>query len=128
VGLGLLIDAESRPSHFVAQKDPAAYRIYAPGRIEGTTPDIELRCQLAGRIVEVLVHEGDLVEVGQVLLRLDDEQYQHELALAQAELDAAKAQKDRLLNGARVEERSEADALYRASLAELEQAENKWER
>lgn len=120
--LGLVIDAQSRVP--VARPDqPGAPRmIFASGRVEGATPEIELRPQLAGRIQEVLVREGHLVEQGEVLLRLDDEQYRHEVELAEADLALANAELDRLMNGARPEEIDEAVALHHAKCAELDSA------
>ena len=102
--------------------------IFAMGRIEGETQEIGLRPQLSGRIVQVLIQEGQSVERGQVLLRLDDRRQRYEVALASAELDLAQAQLERLLNGARAEEREEAQALHRAKMAELEQAQLTWKR
>jgi HlyD family secretion protein len=128
VAMGFLIDVQSQPLESAHSEDQSQYRIYAPGRIEGAAPDVDLRPQLVGRIVEVLVRDGQQVEAGQLLLRLEDAQFRHEVELADAELDAAIAQKERLLNGAREEERSEANALYRATVTELEQAQKKWER
>ena len=128
VVLGLLIDAQSRTpvDRPAGQSEPQT--IFASGRIEGTTPEIELRPRLSGRIVELLVEEGQVVRKGVVLLRLDDEQYRHQVALAAAELALAEAQLDRLLNGARSQQRAEAAALYRAKLAELERGELSWRR
>ena len=128
VVLGLLIDAQSRTpvDRPAGQSEPQT--IFASGRIEGTTPEIELRPRLSGRIVELLVEEGQVVRKGVVLLRLDDEQYRHQVALAAADLALAEAQLDRLLNGARSQQRAEAAALYRAKLAELERGELSWRR
>ena len=128
VTLGLMIDARSTaPVH--RSEDPAGRSlVYALGRIEGSAPETELRLQLAGRVAEVLVAEGQFVETGELLLTLDDRQYRHEVALATAQLDLAKAQLQRLLNGAHTQERTEAAALYRAKRAELERARLSWRR
>jgi len=128
VFLGLLIDAQSRTpvTRPAEQSVPAA--ISASGRIEGATPEIELRTRLAGRIVELLAVEGQCVHQGDVLLRLDDQQYRYEVALARAELKLAEAQLARRVNGARSQERAEAAAMCQAKLAELERAELSWRR
>jgi len=128
VTLGLIIDAQSRTSVKRSPTQPQQYMIYAQGRIEGSTPEIELRPQLAGRITRVYVEEGQLVEAGNVLLTLDDRQYRCEVALGAAELKLAKARLDRLLNGAHPQQRTEARALYHAKLAELERARLSWQR
>ena len=53
--------------------------------------------KIAGRIVEVLVDQGDTIEQGQVLVRLDDEELQQQVEIAQANLEAAKAALGRLM-------------------------------
>ena len=63
--------------------------------------------KIAGRIMEVSVDQGDRVEAGQLLVRLDDAQLQQQVAIAQAQLDSATSAIDRLLaDGVR------ADTLY----------------
>jgi multidrug resistance efflux pump len=47
-----------------------------------------------GRVEEVRVHEGDVVKVGDVLLRVDDKPYRFLLRQAQADLEAAQATLD----------------------------------
>lgn len=127
-GLVLVVDVQSRVP--VEHIDPAAEspQIFAIGRTEGATLEIELRPQLSGRIDEILVQEGQWVEKGETLLRLDDADYQCDVALASAELDLAKAQLDRLKAGARREEREAAAAMVRAKVAESEKAELSWKR
>jgi len=115
--------AEDRPPLQLSQQ-----MIFATGRVEGATPEIELRPQLPGRVAQVLVHEGQMVQGGQILVQLDDEEYRQEVALAAAEVELAEAQLERLVNGAQREQRAEATALYRAKMAELEQAQLTWQR
>ena len=105
VSLGLLIDAQSRtPVDRPAQRSEPN-TIFASGRIEGTTAEIELRPRISGRIVQLPVVEGQLVRKGDVLLQLDDQEHRQQLALAAAELALAEAQLERLINGARSHER-----------------------
>jgi HlyD family secretion protein len=109
---------------------PVAERgaIYAPGRIEGRSREVELRPELTGRIVELYVHAGDVVSAGTPLLRLDPRPYQHDLDLAAAELALREAQLERLLNGARQEERNELAAVHRARLAAARGWQQRWQR
>jgi membrane fusion protein (multidrug efflux system) len=51
---------------------------------------VELRNELAGTIVEVGFSSGDIVEAGQVLVRLDTRQEEASLAAAQAETEMAR--------------------------------------
>jgi len=120
--LSLLIDAQSRAGAVHTPPADVECSIAAPGRIEGATEEIELHFELTGRVSAVLVQEGQQVHQGDVLVELDDQEYAHEEALAEADLSLAKAKLERLENGARAEERAEAAALYRAKVAELEQA------
>ncbi|MEE8450710.1 MAG: HlyD family efflux transporter periplasmic adaptor subunit [Thermoguttaceae bacterium] len=128
VALGMMIDAQSSTPTTRSAESLEPTAIFALGRIEGRTPEVELRPRLAGRVVEVLVEEGQFVEQGQVILRLDDEQYQHEASLATAQFNLARAQLGRLVNGAHLQERAEAKAMYDAKQAELERAQLTWDR
>ena len=126
VVLGFVIDAQSRTPVHHSDLVSSTATIYAVGRVEGATREIELRTQLLGRIVAVPVREGQEVNEGDVLLQLDDAQYRFEVA--QAEVELAQAQLERLLAGARSEERRQSAAKHRAKLAELERAELAWKR
>ena len=101
VAMAMVIDNTSqvRANRFEAPTRQSA--ISAVGRIEGASIEIELRPELPGRISQVLVHEGQTVEAGAVLLRLDNRQYRQEVALAEAELALTRAELERLVNGAR---------------------------
>jgi len=126
--LAWYIDAQSRTPTRRASIDPAARAIHAPGRVEGLTEEIGLRARLHGRIVELSAAEGQAVRKEELLLRLDDRRLRHDVQLALAELEQAEARLQKLLNGARVQQREEARAMYQARLAELEQAQVRWNR
>jgi HlyD family secretion protein len=121
IGLGLMIDSESRPknrpSSLPVGSEPT--EIHAPGRVEGTTEEIDLRAQLFGRVDEIFVHEGQTVEAGAALIRLDGAQQEYECAGAEADLAVAEAELERLTNGAREEERREAAANVSVLSAQL---------
>lgn len=102
--------------------------IYAAGRVEGQRPETEIRCWQHGRVQKIHVQQGQLVEKGQLLLELDDQQHVYDEAMAEAELMRCGAELEKLRNGARGEERQEASATYRARLAQLEQARLTWRR
>jgi multidrug resistance efflux pump len=128
VGLSVAIDAQSRTPRERPVPDAGRRLICASGRIEGATPEIKLRPQLAGRVVKICVKEGQFVQAGEPLLELDDAQYALEVAVAEAELHLAEAQLQRLVHGAHGKQRAEAAALYRAKQAELERARLTWQR
>jgi len=80
------------------------------GRIEAT--EVDVATKLAGRLVEVLAQEGERMEAGQVVARLDAEALEAGLRQAQAEL--RRAQQDREHALALVEQRrSELDFARR---------------
>ncbi|HVC95014.1 MAG TPA: HlyD family efflux transporter periplasmic adaptor subunit [Pirellulales bacterium] len=122
VGLGFVIDAESRPKprESAATGPSESSQVHAPGRVEGATEEIDLRAQLFGQVDEVLVREGQTVEAGAPLMRLDGARQEYECAAAEADLAAAKADLERLTNGARDEERREAAAEVAALSAQLD--------
>ena len=101
---------------------PSKSPIYCPGRVEGATPEIELRPQAKGAVVELTVEEGQQVRAGDVLLRLEAEALASGLLLAETQLDLAQARKRLLVNGARPEERREAEAMYLWKTSDLELA------
>jgi HlyD family secretion protein len=60
------------------------------GRIEGYETDIGAK--VAGRIIDVTVREGAEVQQGQLLVKLDDDEIQAQVAGAEARIRAAKQQ------------------------------------
>lgn len=128
VTVGLVIGSQSRIPVERPKKIGEAAHVFAIGRIEGATPEIPLRFEKEGRVVEILVEEGQVVKQGAVLVRLDDAEDLHLVALAQAELSLAQAALERVANGAREHERAEAKSLYMAKIAELEGAQLNWRR
>lgn len=111
----------ARPPRLVSPAGPRS--IFAPGVVEGASRQIDLRLELAGRVAQVAVKEGDFVEAGALLVQLDDATQRHQLAMLQAELAGAEAQLQRLENGAHPQEREEARAWLAAREARLQHAE-----
>jgi HlyD family secretion protein len=58
------------------------------GRIEANQVDVATK--LAGRVVEIVPHEGDMVDAGSVVARLDAAEIEAQLAQAQAEAQRAR--------------------------------------
>jgi RND family efflux transporter MFP subunit len=85
-----------------------------PGRIRATQY-AEIGFEVPGRIVELPVREGDRVEAGHVLARLDARDYEAALAAAQAKLQhaAAEAERARILYEKGVKPKSELDLAQR---------------
>lgn len=104
----------------------AGDEIYAAGIVEGTTTEIELKTETAGRIAKIFVREGQWVNQGDLLLEIANDEHRHRIELSQASLARAEAELAKLLNGARNLERDELARLYEASLAEYQRAEKAW--
>jgi len=93
--------------------------VVAPARVETRDDVIDLAFELqgGGRVVEVLVKEGDRVEAGQVLARLDDRLARARVARAEAAVMAAEARRDLSYRGARANELRAAEAELAAARA-----------
>jgi len=74
-----------------AQSGSVAVRLPAIGTV---TPleTVTIRSQVDGRLVDVAFQEGQMVEKGQLLARIDPERYQARLAVAQGQLMQTRAQ------------------------------------
>jgi len=68
---------------------------YAASASISSDADAPVTARVAGEIVELLVEEGDRVEAGQVLARLDGERLRLEMLAARANLDRAKKEYER---------------------------------
>jgi HlyD family secretion protein len=80
----------------------------------------QLGFSIGGRVKERLVEQGEVVTVGQALVRLDDTQQLVAIAQARAGLQQAEAQLAGLQAGARVEEIATAQAVVDEARARLQ--------
>ena len=139
MGIGLLTLAAStwamtagRSGAAAAAAAPAAARnsdvIAAPGRVEAMTESVDVSAEITGRLEQVYVDEGDHVNAGQVIATIDPSDARARLSSAEAELEIAKADLARLLNGARIEERREAEAQRKQADAAFVQTQNERQR
>ncbi len=113
-----------RPANRPARKTKG---LVASGNIEAE--EVSVAAEIGGRIVEMLADEGDEVATGDVLVQLDQTvlSAQREQAVAavmqtQAALDAAQAQLDLALAGARPEEIVAAQGVVAQARAGLDAA------
>jgi HlyD family secretion protein len=127
-GMGTWLDRQSRPPTVLSSASHELGTVHASGRVEGATPEIALRTESSGPIAEICVHEGDLVQAGTLLLRLDAAAAKQQVTRMQAESDLAEAQFVKLKSGVHEQERVEAKAIWEARQAELNRARIAWER
>ncbi|HKE33909.1 MAG TPA: efflux RND transporter periplasmic adaptor subunit, partial [Candidatus Acidoferrum sp.] len=102
--------------------------IAAPGRVEAVSEEVRVSSELSGRLKSVNVEEGDRARQGQVLAEIQNDDYRARVREAQAELAQREAELRRTVNGARVQERGEAEASMKAAQAVLNNAKSEAER
>ena len=100
--------------------------IKVSGNIE--TTEVNVGFKVPGRIVSLSVQEGDWVENGKVLAKLDDEDLRNRFELAKATLNSAQAKLSKLLAGSRPEELREAEAVLFQAKSDLENKQAHYER
>ena len=84
--------------------------------------EVSLSFSSSGRVAEVFVEEGQQVEVGQPLARLDTDELELQVAQAEAALAAAEAQLAQLLAPPRTEEVAAQEANLAAAQAQVSAA------
>lgn len=112
--LGGALLLASLPSCSSPQKGPTPIT----GLVDAT--EIDIASKVPGRVKELLVHEGDLVEAGQQLVTIESDELQAKLDQVQAGISAAQAKLRLAQAGARSEEK---EATRQALLAARHQAD-----
>lgn len=96
--------------------------IHLPGVVE--IQEVRLGSKIGGRVAEVLVREGDVVEAGQLLVRFAVPELEAQREQQQGRLSAAEATLQRAKNGSRPEEIRQSKSDLESNEADLRQAEN----
>ncbi|HDN80227.1 MAG TPA: HlyD family efflux transporter periplasmic adaptor subunit [Chloroflexi bacterium] len=109
------------PQTVLPEEAPKAETIWASGTVVPSRR-AELSFAIGGKVVEIAVREGDVVEEGQLLARLDDAELQAAVAQAKAQVQAAEAKLAHLKAGPRPEELAAAEAAVQEAEAALETA------
>ena len=112
IGVGVLIYQNNG-----LRKESHAIRV--SGNIEVT--DAELSFKIPGRVVERLVTEGETVEKGQLVARLDDSDILQDVEARKAEVRKTEANLAELLAGSRPQEIKQAFAVAEKARAILDQ-------
>ena len=97
--------------------------IAGPGRVEPISEEIQLGSELSGKLKTVNVQEGESIHKGQVLAVLQNDDYRAELAAAAAEVETKEASLRKIMNGAREQERGEAQASVHGAEAVMANAQ-----
>jgi HlyD family secretion protein len=85
---------------------------------------LELSFKSAGRVAEIMVEEGDQVEAGEVLARLETADLEQALIQAQAGLAISEAQLAQTEEGASAEELASARAALESALVDYEEVKD----
>ncbi|HEU4511239.1 MAG TPA: efflux RND transporter periplasmic adaptor subunit [Pyrinomonadaceae bacterium] len=89
---------------------------------------IAVGAKVMGRVAWIGVEKGDMVQEGQVLVRLEDSEFRAQVNQAQANLAAAQARLDQLKTGSRPQEKLRDKAAVLQAEARLRTAQAEYER
>lgn len=123
-----LLPREAKTAVTAVEKPKLGGFVVAAGRVEPYGEEVKVGAELDGKLERVLVEEGDEVRAGQVLAVLRNADFAARVATARATLAERQAYLERMANGARNEEKLEAQALLREAEAQLATARAERER
>ncbi|HEV3142296.1 MAG TPA: biotin/lipoyl-binding protein [Gemmataceae bacterium] len=109
-------------------KSPFEKTVAGTGMVEPETENISIGSPLPGLVVKLDVRVGDKVQCGQPMFRLDDRNWQAELAARKANLQSAQAQLDRLRAQPRAEDVPPAEARVNQAEANLVDLKDQYDR
>lgn len=89
---------------------------------------IEVAAKVIGKVKWIGVDKGDRVHEGQVLVRLEDDEYQAQLQQAKGQLATLQAKLDEAMHGSRPEEIAQALANLNSARADLDNAKTSLDR
>jgi HlyD family secretion protein len=89
---------------------------------------IDVGAKVMGRVAWIGVEKGDKVQQGQVLVRLEDQEFRAQVNQAQANVAVAQARVDQLRSGSRPQEKLKDKAAVLQAEANLRNAEAEYER
>jgi HlyD family secretion protein len=136
IGLGLATytiatarhDPPKAPLAAEPSVNPYAHGIAATGLVEAASRNIQVAAPEGGLVMRVHVQVGDRVKVGDPLFELDSRALQADLVRARAQVQAARAELQRLQATPRPEEIPPLEAAVRAAEAELADWTDQYER
>jgi HlyD family secretion protein len=111
-------------SRYEAQRAAGALTLY--GNID--IREVELAFRVPGRLLAMDFDEGDAVEAGQRVAQIDPEPYREALAVAEARVEQAHANLEKLKSGTRPQEVQRAHAAVREAQALADNAERDFDR
>ncbi len=115
-------DQTLAPKIEVVKRGNFRMSIRATGNLEPLL-DVEVKSNVEGEVVELLVDDGDYVQKGDILVRLDPKMYEEEQKQAEADVKASEAQlRQAELNIDREKERLNSDLTQKAAAVKIAEA------
>ncbi len=111
---------------FETERQQTATQITLYGNVD--IREVELGFRVSGRLIDVLVDEGDVVAKDQRLAVLDPEPYRQALSVAEANVHLAEANFAKFEKGSRPQEVQEAQARVTAAEAAFRNAQREYDR
>ena len=111
---------------YTREKEGDGTFIKVSGNIEAIEVDVGFK--VSGRIVSRLFEEGEWINQGKVLAKLDDEDLLNRLEVARATLSSNEARLSKLLAGSRPEEIRQAEASLHQAQSDLGNKQIQYER
>ncbi len=96
--------------------------VSAQGKVEPASEEVKIGSQVEGTLLEAPVEEGQRLRKGQLIAVIDHAEYAARVAEARATVALRQAELDRIVNGAREQERDEAAAAVREASAVADNA------
>lgn len=116
--------AASLGSRLLDQRETTALTLYGNVDIR----EVELAFRTGGRLLVMHYDEGDTVAVGDVVAEIDPEPYREALAVAEARIEQARANLEKLKAGSRPQEVARARAAVSQTQAAFDNAERELQR
>ena len=101
---------ESETKQEVVRRGEFVVRVRESGNLRSFI-EVDVRSNVEGEIVDILVDEGEKVEIDQPLLRIDDEQIREQKKQAKANLDAREAELKRAQLRIKITEKQQESSL-----------------
>ncbi len=119
--------AAPAPAHDALTLPPQRL-VAAPGVVEPETEERDIAASVTGTLKSPMPKEGEKVTAGEIIAEVANDDVQAELAAAQAQVVIRQNELDRLMAGARIEERQEAAAELQQADAQLHLAQKNFGR
>lgn len=123
----------NRQPRSIEAKTALVEQVTIPVKIEASgkvvpTQTVNLSPKVGGKLVELLVDQGDFVTEGQIVARMDSSNIAPQVRQAQSAVFSAKANLERLRNGSRPEDINAAKAQVAAAKARADLAQKRLDR